>query len=133
VEPGPSTKCYIDVFLRRLALCLNEGIETERWGNGVEEVPHPSGSKNLLLSEIMKDDSNRGRVDLKGSTSHAHLDVNGMDIDVEPEDLATNGEIYDVILDGDPKPMDPIMMVMGILLRVEVGSKRRKHMYARRG
>jgi hypothetical protein len=38
----------------------------------------------------MKDDSNRGRVELKGSTRHSHLDVNGMDIDVEPEDSATN-------------------------------------------
>jgi hypothetical protein len=47
----------LDGFLRGLALCLNEGIET-----------------------------------MKGSTRHVHLDVNGMDIDVEPEDLTTNGE-----------------------------------------
>jgi hypothetical protein len=67
----------------------------------------------------MKDDSNRGRVDLKDSTRHVHLDVNGMDIDVEPEDSATNGELYEVIVDGVPKPIDPIMEVMGILLRVE--------------
>ncbi len=44
----------------------------------------------------MKDDSNSGRVDLKGSTRHVQLDVNGMDIDVEPEDLATNGEFHEV-------------------------------------
>ena len=67
----------LDGFLRGLALWLNEGIETGRWGNGSEEVPHPPDSENLLLSEIMKDDSNRGRVELKGSTRHAHLDVNG--------------------------------------------------------
>ena len=71
----------------------------------------------------MKDDSNRGRVELKGSTRHAHLDVNGMDIDVGPEDIATNGELHEVIVDGAPKPMDPIMAVMGILLRVEVALK----------
>ncbi len=71
----------------------------------------------------MKDDSNRGRVELKGSTRHAHLDVNGMDIDVEPEDIATNGELHEVIVDGALKPMDPMMAVMGILLRVEVALK----------
>ena len=52
-----------------------------------------------------------------------HKDVNGLDIDVEPEDLATNGELHEVIVDGAPKPMDPIMEVMGILLRVEVSLK----------
>ncbi len=62
-------------------------------------------------------------MELKGSTRHAHLDVNGMDIDVEPEDLATNRELHEVIVDGVPKPMDPIMTVMGILLRVEVALK----------
>jgi hypothetical protein len=71
----------------------------------------------------MKDDSNRGRVELKGSTRHAHLDVNGMDIDVEPEDLTTNGDLHEVIVDAAPKPLDPIMEVMGILLRVEVALK----------
>jgi hypothetical protein len=109
----------LDGFLRGLALWLNEGIETGRWGNGAEEAPHPTDSENLLLSEIVKDDSNRGRVELKGSTRHAHLDVNGMDIHVEPEDSATNGELHKVIVDGAPKPIDPIMAVMGILLRVE--------------
>jgi hypothetical protein len=71
----------------------------------------------------MKDDSKRGRGEVKGSTRHTYLDVNGMDIDVEPEDLATNGELHEVILGGAPKPMGPIMTVMGILLRVEVGLK----------
>ncbi len=47
-----------------------------RWGNGAEEVPHPPVSENLLLSEIMKGDSNRGSVELKDSTMHVHLDVN---------------------------------------------------------
>ncbi len=88
----------LDGFLRGLALWLNEGIETGRWGNGAEEDPHPPDSENLLLSEIMKDDSNRGRVELKGSTRQAHLDVNGMDIDVEPEDSATNGELHEARL-----------------------------------
>jgi hypothetical protein len=109
--------------VRAKGLWLNEGIETGRWGNGAEEAPHPPDSENLLLSEIMKDDSNRGRVELKDLTRHAHLDVNGMDIDVEPEDSATNGELHEVIVDGAPKPIDPIMEVMGILLRVEAGLK----------
>jgi hypothetical protein len=68
----------------------------------------------------MKDDSYRGRMELKDSTRHAHLHVNGMDIDVEPEDLTTNGKLHEVIVDEAPKPMVPIMVVMGILLRVEV-------------
>ncbi len=71
----------------------------------------------------MKDDSNRGRVELKDSTRHSHLDVNGMDIDVEPEDSATNGELHEVTVDGAPKPIDQIMTVMGILLRVETDLK----------
>jgi hypothetical protein len=45
-------------------------------------------------------------VKLKDLTRNAHLDVNGMDIDVEPEDLTTNGELHEVILGGAPKPMD---------------------------
>jgi hypothetical protein len=53
----------------------------------------------------MKDDSKRGRVERKGSVRHAHLDVNGMDIDVEPEDLTTNGDLHEVIVDGAPKPL----------------------------
>jgi hypothetical protein len=46
-----------------------------------------------------------------------------MDIDVEPEDLATNGELQEVIAGGAPKLMGPVMAVMGILLRVEVALK----------
>jgi hypothetical protein len=118
-----SLSADLDGFLRGLALWFNEEIETGRWGNGAEEAPHPPDSENLLLSEIMKDDSKRGRVELKGSVRHAHLDVNGMDIDVEPEDLTTNGDLHEVIVDGAPKPLDPIMEVMGILLRVEVALK----------
>jgi hypothetical protein len=45
----------LDGFLRGLALWLNEGIETGRWGNGAEEAPHPTDSENLPLSEIMKE------------------------------------------------------------------------------
>jgi hypothetical protein len=105
-----------------------------RWGNGVEEAPHPTDSENLLLSEIMKGDSNRGRVELKDSTMHVHLDVNGMDIDVEPEDLGTNVDLHEVIGGGTPRPMVPIMTMMGILLRVEVTLKEADTLgYARRG
>jgi hypothetical protein len=46
----------------------------------------------------MKDDSNRKSVDLKGPTRHVHLDVNGLEIGVEPEDLVTSGELYEVIM-----------------------------------
>ncbi len=45
----------LDSFLRGLALWLNEGIETGRWGNGAEEAPYSHDSENLLLSEIMND------------------------------------------------------------------------------
>ncbi len=40
-------------------LWLNEGIETVRWGNGAEEAPYSPDSENLLLSEIMKESSDR--------------------------------------------------------------------------
>jgi hypothetical protein len=73
-------------------------------GYGTEEFPHPPDSENLLLSEVMKDDINRGRVEMKGSTRHTYLDANGMDIDVEPEDLSTNGELHEVIVGGVPSP-----------------------------
>jgi hypothetical protein len=46
-----------------------------------------------------------------------------MDIDVEPEDSVTNGELHEVIVDGAPKPIDLIMAVMGILLRIEAALK----------
>ena len=63
------------------------GIETGRWGNGAEEAPYSSDSKNLLLSEIVGDGSDKERVELKGQTRHAHLDMDGMEIDTEPETL----------------------------------------------
>ncbi len=57
-----------------------------------------------------------------------------MDIDVEPEDLTTNGDLNEVIVGGAPSPMVPIMTVMGILLRVEVTLKEADTLdYARRG
>ena len=59
----------LNIFLRGLALWLNEGIETRRWGNGTEETEYSPDSKNLLPSEIMKGDSDRERVDLKGQIS----------------------------------------------------------------
>ena len=49
----------LDNFLWGLALWLNEGIETGRWGNGTEEAPYSSDSKNLLLSEIVGDGSDK--------------------------------------------------------------------------
>ena len=50
-------------FLWGLALWINEGIETGRWGNGSEEGEYSPDSENLLLSEKMKDYSDRERVD----------------------------------------------------------------------
>jgi hypothetical protein len=77
----------------------------------------------------MKDDSNEERVDLKGPTWHVHLDVNGMEIDVEPEDLVTTGELHEVIGGETPRSMGPIMTVMGILWRVEGGLQEPTHVY----
>jgi hypothetical protein len=58
-------------------------------------------------------------VNLKSPARHVHLDMNGMEIDTEPEDSVTTGELYEAIVGNDPKPVDPIMVVMGILWRVE--------------
>ena len=66
----------LDSFLRGLALWLNEGIETGRWGNGAEEAPYSPDYENLLISEIMKCGSDRESLELKGQTRHAHLDMN---------------------------------------------------------
>ncbi len=79
------------------ALWLKEEIETGRWGNGAEEAPYSPDSESLLISEIMKDDSDRERMELKGQTRHAHLDMDGM----ESSHVALA-----------PRPMDPIMAVM---------------------
>jgi hypothetical protein len=105
-------------FLRGLALWLNEGIETGRWGNGAEVAPYSPDSKNLLLSEIVRGDSDKERVELKGQTRHAHLDMTGMEIDAEPETLVSCVEVGEEIAGEAPRPMDPIMTVMGILWRV---------------
>jgi hypothetical protein len=67
----------------------------------------------------MKDGSDRERVELKDQTRHAHLDMNGMEIDAEPEALVASGELDEVIACEAPRPMDAIMAVMGILWRVE--------------
>ena len=56
---------------------------------------------------------------MKGQTKHAHLDMDGMEIDVEPEDLVDNSEVDEGIADEAPRTMDPIMTVMDILWRVE--------------
>jgi len=76
----------INSFLRGLALCLNEGIETGQWGNGTEEAPYSPDCENLLLSEILKDDSVREREELKSLARHAHVDIDGMEVDAEYED-----------------------------------------------
>ncbi len=76
-----------------MALWLNEGIETGRWGTGAEEAPYSPDSKNMTLSEIVSSDSDKERVDLKGQTRHAHLDMDGMETDVEPETLVAGGEV----------------------------------------
>ncbi len=73
----------------------------------------------LLLSEIVRDDSDRERVDLKGQTRHTHLDMDGMEIDAEPETLVSTCEVDEGIAGQVPRPMDPIMTVMDILWRVE--------------
>ena len=106
-------------FLRGLALWINEGIETGRWGNGAEDVPYSPDSKNLLLSEIVRGGSDKERVDLKGQTRHSHLDMDGMEIDAEPETLVACGELDEEIAVETSSPMDPIMTVMDILWRVE--------------
>jgi len=72
-----------------------------------------------LLSEILRNDSVRERVELKSPTRHTHLDMNGMEIDDEPEDSVATGELYETIVGDVPKPVVPIMTVMGILWRVE--------------
>jgi hypothetical protein len=105
----------LDNFLRGLALWLNEGIETGQWGNGVEETPYPPDCEHLLLSEILKNDSVRERVEQKSPSRHAHLDKNGMEIDVEPEDSVPTGELHEAIVGNGPKSVVPIMVVMGIL------------------
>ena len=48
-----------------------------------------------------------------------NLDMNGMEIDVEPESLVGIDEVDEGIMGEDPRPMDPIMTVMDILWRVE--------------
>jgi hypothetical protein len=58
-------------------------------------------------------------VNLKSPSRHVHLDMNGMEIDAEPEDSVATGELHETIVGNVPKPVDPIMVVMGILWRVE--------------
>ena len=50
---------------------------------------------------------------------HAHLDMDGMEIDTAPETLAADGEMDGGITCEAPRPIDPIMVVMGILWRIE--------------
>jgi hypothetical protein len=109
----------LDSFLRGLALWLNEGIETGQWGNGAEEAPYSTDCENWLLSEILKDDSIRERARLKSLARHAHLDVDGMEVDAEDEDSGASGELQEVIVGDASKPVGPITVVTGILWRVE--------------
>ena len=53
-----------------------------------------------LLSEILKNDSVRERVELKSPMRHTHLDMNGMEIDDEPEDSVATGELHETIVSG---------------------------------
>ena len=47
---------------------------------------------------------------------HAHLDMDGMEIDAEPETLVVCGEVR---AGETHMPMDPIMVMKGILWKVE--------------
>ena len=109
----------LDSSFRGQAPWLNEGIETGRWGNGAEEAPDSPDSENMVLSEKVSSSSNRETVELKGQTRHAHLDMDGMEIDAEPETLVADGEMDGGITCEAPRPINPIMAVMGILWRIE--------------
>ena len=67
----------------------------------------------------MRGDSDKERVELKGQTRHTHLDMDGMEIDAEPETLVACGEVDEGIAGEAPRPMDPIMTAMVILWRIE--------------
>ncbi len=109
----------LDSFLRGLALWLNEGIETGRWGNGSEEAPYSTDSENMTLSEMVSISIDKETVELMGQTRHAHLDMDGMEIDDESETLVSDGEMDGGITCEAPRPIDPIMTVMDILWRIE--------------
>lgn len=68
----------------------------------------------------MKDDSDRERAELKSQTRHVHLDMNGMENDVEPEPLVVSGELDRGVAGGAQWPMGPITVVsvMGVLWKV---------------
>ena len=68
---------------------------------------------------MVSSSSNKETVDLKGQMSHAHLDMDGIEIDDEPETSVADGEMDGVITCEGPRPIDPIMTVMGILWRIE--------------
>ncbi len=54
-------------------------------------------------------------MDLKSPVRHAYLDMNGMEIDAEPEVSVPTGELYEVVVGNSPKPVVSIMVMMGIL------------------
>ncbi len=86
---------------------------------GVEETPYSSDSENITLSEMVSRSSKKETVELKGQMRHAHLDMDGMEIDDEPETLGADGEMDGGITCEAPRPIDPITTVMGILWRIE--------------
>ena len=68
---------------------------------------------------MVSSSSNKERVEPKGQMRHPHLDMDGMEIDTAPETLAADGEMDGGITYEAPRPIDPIMTVMGILWRIE--------------
>jgi len=68
----------------------------------------------------LKDDNVRERVELKSSARHAHLDIDGMEMDAEYEDSVASGELCEVIVGDAPKPVGPITAVTSILWRLRV-------------
>jgi len=59
----------------------------------------------------VKDDSVGERTELKSLARHAHLDIDGMDVDAEYVDSGASGELYEVIVGDAPKPVAPITVV----------------------
>ena len=89
------------------------------WGNGAEEAPYSSDSENISQSGMVSSSSNKETVEPKGQMRHAHLDMDGMEIDTAPETPTADGEIDRDITCEVPRPIDPITVVMGILWRIE--------------
>ena len=76
--------------------------------DSLEETPYSPDSENMALSEMVSSSSNRETVEPKGHMRHAHLDMDGMEIDTAPETLTADGEIDRDITCEVPRPIDPI-------------------------